>query len=119
MLKKLIFSISSHSGLRALCILLRRLAYPNRLHDLRKMFGGNICEISRTINFMLSHIFLKFKHLVETVDHEWVDLESFAEVRKLILIINNYIVLVIFMTCRYYEVLIALFQMQWDLLMEL
>jgi len=39
-------------GMEALCILLRRLAYPNRLADLVRIFRRPASTLSRTINYM-------------------------------------------------------------------
>jgi hypothetical protein len=43
---------SSHSGFEALLILLRRYAYPNRLADLRELFGIEPTKASRIISAM-------------------------------------------------------------------
>ena len=41
------------SGIEALCILLRRLAYPNRLEDLTDMFSRPVYELSYILNMIL------------------------------------------------------------------
>ena len=42
--------------IEALCILLRRLAYPCRLYDLSLIFGRYEENISRIVSFMITHI---------------------------------------------------------------
>lgn len=53
------------SGEEALCILLRRLVYPNRLFELEKMFRRKPCSISRIYNHMLKLIYAEHSHLLE------------------------------------------------------
>jgi len=48
----------------AFCILLRRLAYPNRLKDLERTFGRNYSSISRVANELLDIIFARWEHIV-------------------------------------------------------
>ena len=67
------------SGLEGFCVLLRRLAYPNRLCDLVPMFGRNCTELSIIFNTMLNEIHAKHGHRLETVDQEWVNYDAFAE----------------------------------------
>ena len=47
-----ILKIQFRSG-EGLCILLGTIAYPNRLVDLQKVFGGEISNLSVIINHML------------------------------------------------------------------
>lgn len=49
----------------ALCILLRRLVYPNRLEELVTLFRRSKCSISRAFHAMLSHIFTNYRHTLE------------------------------------------------------
>ncbi len=60
------------SGLEAICILLRRLAYPNRLVDLIQTFGRRKEELSIIFNKTLSYIYDNFGHLVRNLDHPWL-----------------------------------------------
>lgn len=54
----------------ALCIFLRRLAYPNRLSDCMQFFGRPPCEVSRIASFVLDCIYDTFHHIIDTFDHE-------------------------------------------------
>ena len=59
---------SKFTGKTALLILLRRLAYPNRLIDLKMIFGRTISELSLISNYMIEHIYDRFHNLLESVD---------------------------------------------------
>lgn len=62
----------------ALHILLRRLAYPNRLSDLEDIFRRPPSELSAIINSMLNMLYDKFQHLLTNIDHPWIDLDGFS-----------------------------------------
>ena len=66
------------SGAEGLCILLRRLAYPNRLCDLVPMFGQHCTELSVIINVMLNELHTQTYRL-QSVTQPWVHHEEFAE----------------------------------------
>jgi hypothetical protein len=51
-------------GIEALCILLRRLAYPNCLGDLVRIFRRSQATLSRTINFMLHTLHQRHSQLL-------------------------------------------------------
>jgi len=61
------------SGIEALCILLRRLAYPNRLKHISGIFGRSTEELSILINTLLNYIYEKFQYLLSNLDHKWLD----------------------------------------------
>lgn len=44
------------TGQTALCVLLRRLAYPNRLTDLENMFGLSSPALSATANYLIKYL---------------------------------------------------------------
>ena len=67
------------SGDEGLCILLRRLAYPNRLCDLFPLFGRHETELSLIINVMLQDICSKHMHRLQDVHKPWVEHSDFAE----------------------------------------
>jgi hypothetical protein len=50
------------SGIEALCILLRRLAYPNRLEDLTDIFSRPVYELSYIFNEVLNMILVYENH---------------------------------------------------------
>lgn len=62
-------------GDEALCILLRRLAYPNRLFDLEGIFGRHSSTLSSVANIIMGHINDKFGHLLSDMNnHGWLTL---------------------------------------------
>lgn len=69
----------------ALCIALRRHAYPNRLCDLESVFGRHSSTLSSVSSLVYQHIDTKFGHLLDDVNaHRWLDLtslERFSRVR--------------------------------------
>lgn len=73
------------SGMEALCMTLRRLAYPNRLCELEMQFGRHGTVVSSVVNKVLAHIEYYFAHLLsDMTSHQWMNpsrLQEFAEVR--------------------------------------
>ena len=67
------------SGEEGLCIILRRLAYPNRLCDLVPMFGRHLMELSVIFNVMLNEVYRKHQDKLQSVQQAWVNYEEFAE----------------------------------------
>ncbi|KAH8039006.1 hypothetical protein HPB51_004826 [Rhipicephalus microplus] len=71
------------SGVEALCLTLRRSAYPNRLRELEPLFGRHYSVISSATNAVLAHINSTFEHLLLDVNnHTWLDiakLQLFSE----------------------------------------
>ena len=57
------------AGIECLCLLLRRLAYPNRLTDLSAIFGRNVEELSLLFNLAVEHVYRRFGHLVGNLNH--------------------------------------------------
>ncbi|KAH7941320.1 hypothetical protein HPB49_012289 [Dermacentor silvarum] len=61
------------SAQEALCMCLRRLAYPNRLCDLQDFFGRHYSVISSVSNKMMFHIERKFGFLLDDLPcHRWL-----------------------------------------------
>lgn len=56
------------TGEEALCMLLRRFAYPNRHGDLSEMFGRPPDEISRIVNQVSVLLFTNYEHLLKFDD---------------------------------------------------
>jgi hypothetical protein len=56
------------SGIEALCILLKRLAYPNRLEDITDMFSRPVYELSYIFNEVLNMIYENHARLVSSFD---------------------------------------------------
>ncbi|KAH9375756.1 hypothetical protein HPB48_014640 [Haemaphysalis longicornis] len=71
------------SGMEALCMTLRRLAYPNRLCELEVEFGRHGTVICSVVNKVLSHIEYYFAHLLSDMNnHDWMTpsrMHEFAE----------------------------------------
>lgn len=69
------------SGIEGLCILLRRLTYPNRLKDMSKIFERPHTEISHIVNCVLHMIYDKYSHKLTSLNQTWLNsaaLEEFA-----------------------------------------
>ncbi|XP_077517212.1 uncharacterized protein LOC144128038 [Amblyomma americanum] len=73
-------------GDEALCITLRRLAYPNRLCDLEDLFGRHSSVLSSLTNEVLRHVDECFFHLLDDFNnHKWLNLntlEKFSQVSR-------------------------------------
>ncbi|OXA47007.1 putative nuclease HARBI1 [Folsomia candida] len=67
------------SGLICLCVMLRRLAYPNRLSDLEKYFGFSPQDLSYIFNSMINHVYGNFYHLLTSLQLWWLSLEHLKE----------------------------------------
>ena len=65
-------------GLEALCIVLRRLVYPNRWIELRKLFGRKHSSLSRIFYHVVRHINRNFAHLLVSLDQNWLTEDDFA-----------------------------------------
>ncbi|KAL1473444.1 hypothetical protein MTO96_038667 [Rhipicephalus appendiculatus] len=83
--------ITSAQGVRvaaseALCIRVRRLAYPNRLCDLQEYFGRHYSVVSSISNKVLYHIEKKFGCLLDDMTiHPWLkhsELEAMSETMR-------------------------------------
>lgn len=59
-----------------MCLLLRRLAYPLRLHDIEDIFGKHLSVLSRHFNAALDHVYDRFIPLLLQVDQLWLSKES-------------------------------------------
>jgi len=55
-----------------LCVLLRRMAYPNRLCDLKITFKRKENILSMIVNTMVCFIIREHGHLLETMAHWWM-----------------------------------------------
>ncbi|KAL1483832.1 hypothetical protein MTO96_032925, partial [Rhipicephalus appendiculatus] len=73
----------SLSGEEALCVTLRRLAYPNRLGDLEALFGRHYSVISAVTNDVFKHIEENFGHLRRDVNnHKWLNIAALEDFSK-------------------------------------
>ena len=66
----------------ALCMLLRRFAYPCRYEDLVPRFGRAVPQISMVVNEMISLIFARHGHLLTDFNQPWLspaNLVTFAD----------------------------------------
>ena len=57
------------TGIEGLHIMVRKLAYPNRLSDLVPIFGLHSTHLSSLFNKMVNHVYDIFGHLVRNVGH--------------------------------------------------
>lgn len=65
-------------GVTALCILLKRLAYPNRLDDMRRQFGLSTSTLSRVINATVRLICDNWFHLLNDLNNlQWLNQNRF------------------------------------------
>jgi hypothetical protein len=72
-------------GVEGLCILLRRLCYPNRLSDLVPMFHRDPGTISRIFNWMVNLIYNSHSKVVQTLKQPYITpekLQEFSEVQN-------------------------------------
>lgn len=69
-------TISRHE---AMCILLRRLAYPARLSDVSIVFGRHPADIRTIFNRTLSFIFEQHGQRLRTFIHPWLNLPALAQ----------------------------------------
>ena len=70
------------SGEEGLCVLLRRLSYPNRLGDLSEFFGRSISELSYIFNGILDFVYNAHSHLLTDLNQTWLspaNLQVFAD----------------------------------------
>lgn len=71
-------------GREALCLMLRRLAYPNRWCDLEQLFGRHSSVMSSCSSMVINLIILTFGHLLKDLNcHQWISpasLRTFARV---------------------------------------
>ncbi len=68
--------------LEAMCIVLKRLAYPCRWTDLLSTFGRTEPELSLIFNETVRHIYTNFSHLLEDLNQPWLEVDNmnkFAE----------------------------------------
>ena len=70
------------SGLDALCMFLRRLAYPSRLLDLASLFGRKPSDISRAVKFVLDHIYEHFCGLLENLNRPLLSSQHLQEMAQ-------------------------------------
>lgn len=64
-------------GREALCIVLRRLAYPNRWCDLEPIFGRHTSMMSSVTSLLLTDIAGRFRHLLDDMNnHSWLSAEG-------------------------------------------
>lgn len=66
-------------GKEGLCILLRRLSYPNRLCDLVPMFKRDEGTISRIVNFMLKLIYNGYAKRLNSLKQNYLTPEALQE----------------------------------------
>ena len=66
---------SYYQGLEALCILLKRLAYPVRYCDMVPRFGRSVPDLRKIYHLMLNHIYDNFSYLLQQWDTPFLSQE--------------------------------------------
>ena len=56
----------------ALCILLRRLAYPCRFGDIVPIFGRSVPELSNITSVMMAHMYDTYGHKLTNMNQPWL-----------------------------------------------
>ena len=64
------------SSLEALCILLRRLAFPCRYSDLIPRFGRSVPDLCVICNHVLNLLYTNFNHLLTSFNQEWLSRDN-------------------------------------------
>ena len=60
----------------ALCILLRRVAYPCRYGDLVQRFARPVPQLSMITNLVITELYDRFGHLLQTMDQPWLSIPN-------------------------------------------
>ena len=63
------------TGMEALCITLRKLAYPCRYGDIIPLFGRSVPELSLISSEIIQHIYGLFGNLFSRLDQPWLSRE--------------------------------------------
>ena len=63
------------TGIEALCVYLKRFAYPCRYSDLIPRFARDIPQICLISNAMMNHIYNEHHNLLENMDQSWLSRE--------------------------------------------
>lgn len=86
-------------GIEGLCILLRRLAYPNRLFDLVTLFGLSIPYLSVIVNEVMKIIFNNKGHLLKELKSLfWLNEDNLKYYSKVLIFINFQLYVIILIT---------------------
>ena len=64
------------SATEALCLLLRRLAFPCRYTDLMPKFGRPKAVLCVIFKHMLDHVYNRFSYLLSSFDQDWLSSEN-------------------------------------------
>ena len=67
------------SGMEGLCVVLRRLAYPNRLKDIVPIFGRSETELSMIFNGTLEWLYTQHSDLLESFNLHWLSPDKLLE----------------------------------------
>ena len=67
-----------YSGIEGLCVVLRRLSYPNRYHDIIPIFGRSKGELCIIFNEVLTLIHNNFGNLLSNLNQTWLASENLS-----------------------------------------
>ena len=70
------------SSVEGLCVLLRRMAYPNRLTDMIAMFGRSKSELSMIFNNVVNFVFAQHHSLLNNLNLPWLAPEKLLEMAR-------------------------------------
>ena len=73
------------SGIEALCILLKRVTYPNRLEAITNKFGRPVYALSYICNEVLNVIYENHSHHLSNFDQRWLshaNLDTFSAAKS-------------------------------------
>lgn len=86
-----------------LCLLLRRLSYPNRLWDLQEQFGKQLSTLCKLLAVICKYIYTKWGHLLlDLGSNKWFTAELMKEFADVIQakVHQSEIVLASLMACK-------------------
>lgn len=69
-------------AIEGLCVLLRRLSYPNRLTDMITMFGRSKTELSMIFNNVVDFVFAQHHSLLTNLNVPWLAPEKLLEMTR-------------------------------------
>ena len=68
----------------ALCMTLRRFAYPNRYSDLLNLFGRSVPQISIATSNMVDFLFDRWSYLLTDLNQPWISPDNFETFADLV-----------------------------------
>ena len=63
-------------GIDALCIFLKRFAYPCRYLDVIPRFARPVPQLCMTSNLVMDYLYTHWNHLLTSLNHPWLSLDN-------------------------------------------